>query len=109
MKPINLQKLLNIIELPPSALAVLNTPSSFDKVKHDIMLFKERVKDQRRVLAKKHHPDIGGDIDKMKEINDACDLLLKLRIEPIRPPTVIRMYSSAATGYNSTTTASGGW
>jgi curved DNA-binding protein CbpA len=36
----------------------------------------ESVKDRRRVLAKKHHPDRGGSVATMARINDAADVLL---------------------------------
>jgi hypothetical protein len=34
------------------------------------------VKDRRRMLAKKHHPDYGGSAAMMARINDAADVLL---------------------------------
>lgn len=34
------------------------------------------VKDRRRLLAKKHHPDRGGSVAMMAHINDAADVLL---------------------------------
>lgn len=35
----------------------------------------EDIKKAYRELSKKHHPDIGGDVEKMKEINVAYDIL----------------------------------
>jgi len=37
----------------------------------------ELVEAARRVLAKRHHPDAGGDEETMRAINAAADLLLK--------------------------------
>jgi hypothetical protein len=36
----------------------------------------EQVKDRKRVLAKRHHPDRGGSVEMMARINDAADVLL---------------------------------
>lgn len=35
------------------------------------------IKKQYRFLAKKYHPDLGGDVQKMEEINYAYRLLMK--------------------------------
>jgi hypothetical protein len=35
-----------------------------------------KIKDRRRQLAKKHHPDLGGSAEKMKAVNDAADVLI---------------------------------
>lgn len=35
------------------------------------------IKKQYRFLAKKYHPDLGGDVQKMEEINHAYRLLMK--------------------------------
>jgi len=34
------------------------------------------IKDRKRLLAKKHHPDRGGSVQKMALVNDAADILL---------------------------------
>ncbi|MDD2400563.1 MAG: DnaJ domain-containing protein [Sulfurovum sp.] len=38
---------------------------------------KDDIKKQYRFLAKKYHPDLGGDVQKMEEINHAYRLLMK--------------------------------
>ncbi|MDQ1326662.1 MAG: hypothetical protein QG564_1787 [Campylobacterota bacterium] len=38
---------------------------------------KDDIKKQYRFLAKKHHPDLGGEAQKMEEINYAYKLLMK--------------------------------
>jgi hypothetical protein len=39
-------------------------------------LTEEAVKERRRKLAKKHHPDHGGSVAMMARINDAADVLI---------------------------------
>lgn len=34
------------------------------------------VRERKRTLAMKHHPDRGGSADKMARVNDAADVLL---------------------------------
>lgn len=54
-----------------------------------LKVLKEKVKDRRRELAKVHHPDAGGDPEKMKHINAAVDFFLRLNLikpEPPKPP-----------------------
>ncbi len=38
---------------------------------------KEDIKNQYRFLAKKYHPDVGGDAQKMEQLNHAYQLLMK--------------------------------
>ncbi len=38
---------------------------------------KEDIKNQYRFLAKKYHPDVGGDVQKMEQLNHAYQLLMK--------------------------------
>ena len=56
---------LNAIE---NALNVLELPK---------LITKEDIRRQYRVLAKKYHPDTGGDTEKMEQINNAYKLLMK--------------------------------
>ncbi len=39
-------------------------------------LTEDVIKERRRLLARRHHPDRGGSVKKMQEINDATDVLL---------------------------------
>jgi DnaJ-class molecular chaperone len=50
------------------ALKVLNLPA---------MITKNDIKKQYRFLVKKNHPDLGGDIVKLQELNVAYDLLIE--------------------------------
>ena len=50
------------------ALEVLELPK---------FITKEDIKNQYRFLAKKYHPDVGGDAVKMEQLNHAYRLLMK--------------------------------
>lgn len=39
-------------------------------------LTEDDIKDRKRTLAKKHHPDLGGSAQKMAAVNDAADVLM---------------------------------
>jgi DnaJ-class molecular chaperone len=56
------------IEEIENALEVLNLPR---------LISKADVKKQFRFLAKKYHPDKGGDAKKMEELNDAYAILME--------------------------------
>ncbi len=60
--------MLSPIEEIDKALDILGLPK---------LITKEDVKSQYRFLAKKNHPDIGGDAVKMEQINVAYALLMK--------------------------------
>jgi len=51
-----------------NALDILSLPK---------VISKEDIKVQYRYLAKKNHPDVGGDVDKMEQLNHAYTLLMK--------------------------------
>ena len=53
-----LQKSLDILGLPP-------------------LISREDVKKQYRFLAKKNHPDIGGNVEEMEQLNYAYSMLMK--------------------------------
>ncbi len=56
------------IETIEEALEILELPK---------LITKEDIRKQYRFLAKKNHPDIGGDAQKMERINAAYKLLMK--------------------------------
>jgi len=58
---------LEPIEEIENALNILALPK---------LISREDVKTQYRFLAKKNHPDIGGDVEKMEQLNYAYKLLM---------------------------------
>ena len=60
--------MLSPIEEIENALETLGLPK---------LITKDDVKKQYRFLARKHHPDKGGDADKMEQVNHAYRLLMK--------------------------------
>ena len=58
---------LEAIEEIENALNILALPK---------LISREDIKTQYRYLAKKNHPDIGGDVEKMEQLNYAYKLLM---------------------------------
>lgn len=79
---------LKAIEMDYHLVHVLDECTSQKQVNSIMIPLKERIKERRRVLAKKYHPDVNnGGGEKMKRINEACDFLLKLKVNwKPRPP-----------------------
>ena len=58
----------------------------------DLMALKRLAARRRRVLAKKYHPDKGGDASHMTRINAVCDAIEALREAPsVRYALTIRI------------------
>ncbi len=51
------------------ALEILNLPK---------LISKADIKKQYHFLAKKNHPDLGGDVENMEQLNHAYKLLMKI-------------------------------
>ncbi len=56
------------VDIIEEALEILELPK---------FITKEDIKNQYRFLAKKYHPDVGGDAQKMEQLNHAYQLLMK--------------------------------
>jgi len=56
------------VEIIEEALDILELPK---------LVTKEDIRKQYRFLAKKNHPDIGGDAERMEQLNSAYKLLMK--------------------------------
>ena len=90
----NIQELLARIELPLNALDGLEKATSIPVAQKELKDFKESIKQQKKVLSLKYHPDKGGDEERMKEINNICDWILGSEIMAIqRPQPIVRYYS----------------
>ena len=115
---INMQAVLKLLELPmDSANPLINILNSNPSVAQPFLTkFKLLIRKQRRILAKKYHPDIYKDGDnRMKRINNIIDMLLKSRIM-LPQPVVIRTYHFHASyhysgygGSGASTTTSAVW
>ena len=72
----------------------------------DITGFRKKLKQRRNELALKCHPDHGGDIEQMKKVNDAYDILMKLKVAPQRPqPQWIRVHVGSFGNATTTSTS----
>ena len=79
----SIEEALDKIELKDkSILAKMYNARSFKEANEAVEELYSIVKKQRKKLAKKYHPDIGGDEEKFKKINDICDKLLTIKAEP---------------------------
>jgi len=68
---------------------------------------KKKAKVGYKKLAFEHHPDRGGDEDKIKELNALFDLIEKIQVQPPRPrPIVIHFGNFGGWSSSSTTTTS---
>lgn len=105
-----LKNALSILEITYPFISLLNNSRSQSEVNKHVSYIKEKVKKQRKVLAKKYHPDVceGGE-ENMKAVNSSVDLLLQLRIKyyPPKPiPIQVFVHRSSVWGGTAGTTAS---
>ena len=61
---------------PPPPPAVDNDARRVMGFRDGEVLTEEQIKDRKRELAKKHHPDRGGKLEVMQRINEAADRLM---------------------------------
>lgn len=104
---ISIHELLLKLEMNTN-LNILEGATNFQEASKKFNEFKELVRKQRKVLAKKYHPDVClDDGDRLKELNCLIDQVLKMDLQPPRPrPTVV--YYSMNNGYATTSTATSG-
>ena len=115
MQTIQIEEALVILELSmdevkPFMFARLE--GDMKEAKVEFVKFKERVKKQRRLLAKKWHPDVCGEDTKMKLINKVADAFMAATIDIVNPqPMTVRVYTYTfeGGGYDGGTTTSGPW
>lgn len=89
-------KMCQLLEIPLRSWK-FNNGMSFEDAQNFLIEFKEKVKKQRKELAKKYHPDkTGGDDARIKEINNVVDLVMKLEIKKqVQRPVNIRVYTTS--------------
>lgn len=84
-----IEDICRILEIPVSSYG-LNGNMPKEIAEKALQNFKDIVKKQHRILAKKYHPDLpsSGEHEemKMKEINATIDLIMKLKITKTKPP-----------------------
>jgi len=99
-----IEEVCRILELPVSVWK-LNPKMGVEQAQSFVEEFKELVKKQRKILAKKYHPDkTGSDDSRIKQINNMVDIVMKLEITAQRRqrPQNIRFHFTSASGGNST-------
>ena len=111
-----IEDICSILELPVSSYG-LDERMSKDEADKALQDFKDLVKKQWRVLAKKYHPDLPSsgeaELARMQEINATIDIIMKLKITKIaqkpRPQNVqFHFTSQNPFGDNSTTSGTYG-
>lgn len=90
-------EIFGIQTLPP-----LHQGLSYEQAREAVLTIKKLFRVRRKELARIHHPDRGGDPEKMKQINMIMDEVEKIEITR-RPMPQVRVYYYRA--YSGTTTS----
>ncbi|MCP4366784.1 MAG: hypothetical protein GY797_01530 [Deltaproteobacteria bacterium] len=108
-KKVPIEEVCRILEIPVSSWK-LDSKMSVEQAMKFVEEFKVMVKKQRKVLAKKYHPDkTGGDDTRIKQVNNMVDIVDKLEITkiPRRPqPQNVRFRFSHTSGTTDGTSSS---
>ena len=99
----DINDVLRVVELPPAVLSFIKLP--YKQAVQGLDDFKTFIQKKKKDLALIHHPDKGGDEERMKEINQAIDLLMTLEVAQMRPRSVMQYYSVFAYNYTTDTSA----
>lgn len=86
---LSMQDVVELLECSATDLPKQN--GTYEQNCAEVEQFRAWLKRQQRTLAKRHHPDIGGDGERMKRINQLVDALIAL--EPARPMPVVYGWS----------------
>jgi len=111
-KRISLAEALSYFDLVPGDMPDLSLQNmGVDEANKRVTEFKLRLKKAYRQVVFKHHPDHGGDAEKMKMINSLFTSFMQLKVivRPVSPPPVFvytyhNVYSGTTTTSSSTTT-----
>jgi len=88
---------------------------SFQEALQSLEELKQKAKRNFKELSRKHHPDVGGNEETMKELSAAFDFVKKVAIKEPRPQPVFQVVRVNFGGYTTTswgvhpTTSTGGW
>lgn len=107
-----IRRAANILDLPESELRFLQC-REYTALASGLEAFKKICRERRRALAKKYHPDLGQDPERMKMINEAVDFIQGIRVA-LPPPRRIAYHVILQDAYASTSSCSafswmGGW
>jgi len=107
-KQVPIEDVCKILEIPLSSWKLIGK-MSVEQARINLEEFKTIVKKQKRILAKKYHPDKTGNEDdtKIKEVNNVIDLVMKLEITVMQrkpQPTQFRFHSFTSDASTSTGT-----
>lgn len=105
----SLDEAFDIIELKDkSIIHKMNRTRNYEEACKTIQELREILKKQKRIIAKKYHPDVGGDEEKFKEVSDVLDKLFKIDVQkqqPIQSYTVIIRTASYESRTTNTTSS----
>jgi len=108
--PPQMAQALRILGLEQEFHIKMNSARSFENAVENLAEFKKEASRKRKLLAKQCHPDCGGDLNKMKEINNALDVINKIELERPRPqPVFVQIQVVSGWSSNASTTTSSGY
>lgn len=92
-------------------VVMVQATQSYDEALKLLESFKLEAKQRHKEQAIKHHPDKGGSVEKMQQINSALDQINKIDIHRPQPRPVFQVIHVTYSGYggfssNSTTSTS---
>ena len=82
----SIDEALDIIELEDKSILIkMQRAKSYGDACKAVEELQKVLKKQKRIIAKKYHPDIGGDEEKFKKISDILDQLLEIKAQKAIP------------------------
>ena len=100
----SINECLDILEMDYSTFDIIPNQTPYNEAVQKLEVFKQKVKKQRKILAKKYHPDVkNGSNEKMQLINRIVDSVMVLQIQIPRPRRVVFEFSFHGYGTTATT------
>ena len=109
-KQLSLAEALSYFDLVPGDMPDLSLQNmGVDEANKRVTEFKLRLKKAYRQVVFKHHPDHGGDAEKMKMINSLFTSFMQLKVivRPVSPPPTVFYYHRYGTTTTSSSTTTG--